>query len=61
MTNTPSALSVEEFCKTFDISKSMFYKLRKLGKAPRTLTIGRRRVITTDAMQEWQSNMEDVS
>lgn len=60
MTNTPQALSVESFCEQFGISRSFFYKLRRQGKAPRTLTIGRRRLITPDAIAEWQANNEEV-
>jgi excisionase family DNA binding protein len=50
------ALSVLEFCEQYGISRSFFYKLRKQGKAPRTLNIGRRRLITSDAILEWEQS-----
>lgn len=59
MPNTKQALSVESFCEQFGISKSFFYKLRQKGKAPRTMTIGRRRLITPDAIAEWQMQNQD--
>lgn len=53
------ALSVESFCEQYGISRSFFYKLRRQGKAPRTMTIGRRRLITPDAIAEWQESNQD--
>ncbi len=50
--------SVQEFCKTNGISQSFFYKLRKQGKAPRCMIIGRRRIISSEAAQEWREAME---
>jgi hypothetical protein len=35
------SFTIPEWCKHRRISVSMFYKLRKQGKAPRTLPIGR--------------------
>lgn len=51
-------LSVNTFCDTFGISRSMFYKLRRQNKGPRTMTIGRRRLISAEAAIEWQQQME---
>ncbi|NCC61987.1 MAG: transcriptional regulator [Verrucomicrobiae bacterium] len=58
MTN---ALSINTFCKTYGISRSLFYKLDKAGKAPRTMTVGRRRLISAEAAQEWRERMETVN
>lgn len=57
MTEEYKALSVEKFCELHDISVSFFYKLKKQGKAPKTLQIGARRIITPDAVKDWQSLM----
>ena len=39
----------------------MFYKLLKAGKAPRIMKIGRRTLITYEAIQEWREAMEAKS
>lgn len=51
------SLSVEQFCELHDISRSFFYKLKKQGKAPKTLQIGARRIITPEAVKDWQAQM----
>lgn len=50
--------SINEFCQRFGISASMFYKLRRQGKAPDILKIGARTLITAEAADEWQRDME---
>lgn len=50
--------SIKEFCKANGISESFFYKLRKQGRAPRTLSVGRRTLITAEAAEEWRKLME---
>lgn len=61
MTTSNQAINIKTFCKNFGISTSMFYKLRRQGKAPKSMLIGKRRLITTEAITEWQKQMEDVS
>lgn len=56
---TEQAHDIKTFCKNFGISTSMFYKLRRQGKAPKTMLIGKRRLISTEAIAEWQKQMED--
>lgn len=58
MSNSTTAKSITKFCKTYDISESFFYKLRKQGKAPKILKLGKRSIITPDAEQEWREEME---
>lgn len=53
-----SAQSVEAFCKAHDISRSFFYKLASEGKAPRTMKVGRRTLISSEAAREWRASME---
>ena len=47
------SFTIPEWCKHRRISVSMFYKLRKQGKAPRTLPIGRHRTITAESDAAW--------
>lgn len=58
MMQTIKAQSVQEFCQSNGISQSFFYKLAKLGKAPRIMKVGRRTLITSEAAQEWREQME---
>lgn len=52
------ALTVDEFCDAYRLSRSSFYKLRKLGRAPRTMTVLSRTLISVEAANEWQRTME---
>lgn len=53
-----NAHSIKEFCKKFSISRSMFYKLKRNNKGPRLMKIGRRTLISSDAITEWQKTLE---
>ena len=52
------AMSIKEFCKRHGISESWFYQLQREGKAPRTIKIGKRTLITPDAAAEWRRDHE---
>jgi excisionase family DNA binding protein len=56
-----SAMSVAEFCAAFGISKPTFYRYMRSGVAPATMKLGRRRVISRDAVRNWQTKMEAES
>jgi hypothetical protein len=53
------AVSISTFCRENAISPATFYNLRKRGKAPRTLLVGRRRLVSREAAAEWRRAMED--
>lgn len=53
-------LSIVEFCRQVDISRSLFYVLEKEGKAPRSVKIGRRRIIPVESAQRWLQEMADA-
>ena len=55
------AFSIATFCKRNEISRALFYKLDNQGKAPRTINVGRRRLITPSAEREWYNTMEGTS
>ena len=54
----PLGMSVEEFCAAYTIRRNLFYELLKAGKAPDTMQLGRRRVITYAAAERWQQARE---
>jgi excisionase family DNA binding protein len=57
--NAPGeAFGIATFCKTYGISRALFYKLQKDGKAPHTFNLGRRILISREAAQAWLSKME---
>ena len=52
------AFSIDEFCEAHRISRSTFYKLRQVGKGPRTMTVLSRTLISAEAAAEWRAKME---
>ena len=52
------AYSIDEFCKSYGISKSFFYKLKNKGKAPAIMRVGKRTLISDTAAQKWEADME---
>lgn len=56
-----AAYSLHEFCAMVDISVSMYGKLRRQGLAPREIRLGRRVLISTEAMAEWRAEREEAS
>lgn len=55
---TPAAYSIIEFCHAYGLGRSTFYRLQATGDAPRIVAVGRRRLITREAADEWQKNLE---
>ena len=53
--------SIAEFCQLNGISRSTLYKLKRAGLGPKTVQIGRRRLITREAAEEWRSELEQQS
>jgi hypothetical protein len=51
--------SIPEWCDEQSISVSMYYKLRSQGRAPDTMAIGRRQVITDEAHRRWLAMMQE--
>jgi excisionase family DNA binding protein len=56
VTPTKRVLTVAEFCRDYGISKTFAYQHMNEGKL-RSLKIGAKRVITTDAAEEWLASM----
>lgn len=53
------AMTVDEFCRSYRISRALFYRLRKDGDAPRTMPLRGRRVISRIAAEAWRQRMEE--
>jgi hypothetical protein len=58
-TNSDRDLSIQEWCLKRDVSKSSFYKLQRLGFAPKVLRIPGTNIgrITLKADREWEAAM----
>jgi hypothetical protein len=48
------ALTIPEFCSSHGISEAFYYELQKNGKGPRTMHVGRRRLISVEEAQRWR-------
>ena len=57
----PVARTVKQFCGANQISHVHFYELLKRGLGPRTMKVGRRRLITLEAEAEWHRRLESAS
>jgi predicted DNA-binding transcriptional regulator AlpA len=53
------AMTVEEFCEAFRISKGFYYSLRNQGLGPREIKLGARTIISMAAANEWIAARED--
>jgi hypothetical protein len=52
------AFTVPEFCRDHRICVATFYNLKKVGKAPRTMRVLNRTLISVEAAAEWRRQME---
>ena len=59
--DTGEAFSIAAFCKIYGISRALFYKLQKDGKAPRTFNLGRRVLISKAAAHDWLAEMDGTA
>ena len=53
-----TVFTVDELCADNKISRVLFYSLRKAGKGPRVMKLGRRTLITKAAVADWHTAME---
>ncbi|MBO4644023.1 MAG: helix-turn-helix domain-containing protein [Alphaproteobacteria bacterium] len=54
-------LTVAEFCKEIHICKASFYEMRKQGKMPLSVKVGRRTLISRAAFEKWIADLEAAS
>jgi hypothetical protein len=52
------ARTIREFCAGHRISRTHFHNLRKAGKGPRVMRLGRRVLITPEAEADWHAQLE---
>lgn len=58
LSNNQNAYSIKRFCESHDISIPTFFRLRKIGKGPKVIKLGRKVLISREAAAEWRKNME---
>lgn len=54
-------LSINDFCKQAQICKATFYALKKQGKAPLSIKIGKRTLISRAVFEAWIKELEAAS
>jgi excisionase family DNA binding protein len=53
------AYSVEGFCDAFGIGRSTFYRLQQDGCGPAVMRVGRRTLISAEAVDKWRRQREE--
>lgn len=53
-------LSIQEFLTAYGLSKSNFYRLLADGKGPKTLKLGKRRLVPVAEAETWIAQFEQV-
>jgi hypothetical protein len=63
-TETPPpilALTIPQFCEAHNISEAFYYALQKQGKAPRSMRVGRRRLISLEEAAKWRAQQVEAA
>ncbi|MGF6665302.1 hypothetical protein QF000_006970 [Paraburkholderia atlantica] len=55
--STPPVLTIEEFCERYRIERGLLFRMRRDGRGPDVLQLGRRVLITLEAAREWEVRM----
>ncbi|CAG9172074.1 hypothetical protein LMG23992_02112 [Cupriavidus laharis] len=58
---TPGAMTINEFCERYRISRPHLLRMRQAGNGPDEIRIGRRVLITNRAAIEWERRIEAQS
>ena len=53
-----SSFTVDSWCTTRRVSRSMYYKLKSVGKAPAIHYVGTKPLISPEADEEWLRQRE---
>ncbi len=56
----PGAFDVPGFCQAYNVSRSTFYEETKAGRL-RTFAVGRRRLVSYEAAEDWRRLLERES
>jgi hypothetical protein len=54
----PGAYSIKAFCIAHNISEAFYFKLKKEGRGPREMAVGRRTLISIEAAADWRHERE---
>ena len=54
----PTAFTIDEFCAAHRLSPEMYFKLKRNGRGPREMQVGRRRMISAEAAARWRRQRE---
>lgn len=52
------AWPIADFCKAVNISRSQWYELCRVGRAPQAVMVGRRPMVTPEAVRHWLAQLE---
>ena len=52
------AVGILEFCQRHGLSRSTFYNLEKIGRAPKVMRLGAKIMVSKEAMADWRSSIE---
>ena len=55
---SPAAYSVDGFCAAHGIGRNSLYREWQHGRGPRYFNVGRRRLISTEAAEDWRRTLE---
>ncbi len=57
----PQAYSIAAFCEAHGISRGLYYILESKGAAPKTMRVGRRRLISKEEAARWREALTSRS
>lgn len=60
-TNQKRGYSIEEFCDLLNMGKTTYYSLMKEGNGPEIKKIGRRTLITIEAVEQWLNSRNNFA
>ena len=49
--------TIDEFCDAWHLSRSFYYRLRKTGRGPQEIRVGRKIFITVEDARAWEERM----
>jgi len=53
-----AAFTIDEFCTAHRLSPEMYFKLKRDGRGPREMQVGRRRMISAESAARWRAERE---
>jgi len=53
-----AAFTIDEFCAAHRLSPELYFKLKRSGRGPREMQVGRRRMISAESAARWRRRQE---